>query len=239
MATVVVNPYADISLGGAASTGGTWTYVSNPTPAPTLPASYNSNMTFDDATNPFGVYVLKYTVDNSPLVGICTANLVEDEATWTYTYADTYVAPNDECGGSIGIAFPYTVPTQSLNRTNANYCPGPYYTTSASVPAGWGSGTWAGDAWFKIPYTLTSPVPLTLTIVVDGAPFGANGIDRPYLAVYEDTGACPGTLVDTSISTTQQGTLVISDQFLASTTFYLRVGSLDGFAGLFNIYLNT
>ena len=238
MATITVNPYNDISAGTPATEDGTWSYVSNPTPAPTLPVLFDDDLVFDDTTNPFGTYILKYTVDNSALVGICTDNEVEDEKTFTYEFQNTYIAPNDECVGSISVPFPYSGTSQSLNRTNANNCPGAYYTVSASVPAGWGTNTWAGDAWFKIIYSAPSgALPLALHIYVDGSPFGTAGINLPHIAVYETTSTCPGTLVDFNVSVNQEANVTVSDLFATSTVFYLRVGCPLGNAGLFNIYL--
>jgi hypothetical protein len=236
MATIIVNPYTDLGSGTA---NGTWSYVSNPTPAPTLPVTYNGNMTFDDTIHPFGVYVLKYTVTNAHLIGICTSTLVSHEATMTYNFQNTFPASNDECAGAITIPFPQsnTQPTSSLNRTNANSCPGAYYTVSANPPVLWG-GNLAGDAWFRIPYTVPTVIPLHLTVLVNGVPFGTNGINNVKTALYRSTSGCPGDLLELENSTNQTSQLVISDVFNENCVFFLRVCSPIGDAGLFNIFLN-
>ena len=169
---------------GSPSINGLWSIVSSPTPAPNPPAVYNGSMAFDSSVNPEGAYVLNYCVDY-----LCEG--AQTHCTeLTINYEHSTPATNNECSQALKIPLFSNGNGQltgDISGTNKGACNNNYTLSTVAVPFQWTTSL-DGDAWFLIivsPSTLT-PDNYLLTVEVDGTPYGASGIQIPYIGLYED-----------------------------------------------------
>lgn len=236
---IVIVPYdilTENNGGVPPTTGGTWTYVGSgstgaaPLP-PAAPGTYGGSLDFTGVTNADpGTYIYRYTVTS----GGCSGYADLDVSNYTQL-----IVSNNTCATAREILFPYSGGDATLtNQLLGEECPGQAMPTYSAIanPTAWGSLSFSGDLWYELNYDSTYPVtqPIQMTISVDGAPYGADGITEPFLAIYS---ACTPTLVtsDVPIANSQYADISVSGVFTSSFTYYIRVACQAGNEGKFDI----
>lgn len=220
-----------------ASTGGTWTYEGDVSPAPTPPVTYNGTADFSSVTE-FGDFPFKYTVTSG---SVTTSNI------YTVSWAEYDARVNDDCSNAIFIDLPSSFSSSfrvEIQDNLASSCPdgcAPATDSGTIKPTEWGSGTFAGDIW----YQCTLPVKSSLyyyQVLVDGVPFGEEGIVNPLLELWTGSSS-DDCLSITSLNATkgggQQAALTGSVPSTTSRKLAIRVSSNSGNEGLFRLTIKT
>lgn len=235
--TATVTANGEVFATGTATS--VWSYVgpgstgAAPLP-PNPPAAYNDDVTVDP-TVANGTYTYRYTV----ILGAKTSTADLD-----LVVADQLEPSNDNCADAINLAFPYTGGGSATvdNQTLGEDCPGQLSPTNSGVaiPSKWGSATYSKDLWYKFYWDASYPAPLpsTVTVTVDGKPYGPDGVNQPVIAVYD---SCGGTLVDAEVGiySKKQADIILSGMFTSSFTYYIRVSAAEGNEGKFDISLTV
>lgn len=220
-----------------ASTGGTWTYEGDVSPAPTPPVTYNGTADFSGVTE-FGDFPFKYEVTSG---GVTTSNI------YTVEWAEYDVRVNDDCSGAIFIPLPGSIVSNFdtfIEDNLASSCPGGCASATDSgttKPSEWGSGSFEGDIWYHT--TLPSKSSLYYyQVIVDGTSFGEEGIVNPLLELWSGTPA-DDCLSITSFAATKGGgkQAALTGSVPSSTPQQLRIriSANLGNAGKFKLTIRT
>lgn len=225
-------PYNDIN---SSTPGGTWTSSDDPNAPlfPLPPVDYDDPIDFTGSKA--GTVTYTYTVTN----GDCT-----DSKSIQYTVRAFTPIPNNTCATATVLAFPYGGGTGGVDNQNLSCsCPGNLKPTMSvtPVPAGWGtSSLYKADLWYRFQYTSTyfpTGQPSSMTISVDGTPYGTQGIKEPVIAVYSNCDTFFRSAVGEA--NLQQADLIITDVFTSDFTYYIRVSAREGDEGKFNISITV
>lgn len=231
--TAVITPFNELQTlnNTTLSTTGTWSYVGITSPNPAAPGTYNGTLDFTSSTKDVP-YVYRYTVTS----GSCT-----DTADITITPLAQTIVQNTICSKSSvlpGIATDVSDTDYTyFGQSNKAACPGiaSWSFSATAIPAQWQSSNpldYAGDLWFRIDVNTSTGG--SIVMAVDSSSYGGNQMYYPNLAIYSD---CAGTLVGafapSIVSSLTLGNVSVPSSTTAS--YYIRVGSLLGNEGKFNL----
>lgn len=192
-------------------TTGVWAKVSGP--GPSAPGTYNGSIDFEGTGS--GTTVYTYTVSG-------TCNMVGQVSV---QYSETGVRINDECGPSFTAVISAVPSFETIaDERFDGSCPSfAASTPSDDPPVSWGAATY-DDLWYRV-NTVSHKGTYTMTIQIDGAPYGVQGVTSPAIAIYESCDVADLLSANTPLPSGQSATVSTGLSSSGNPPYiYIRVG---------------
>ena len=228
---MVVTPFNNLTAASATNptTGGTWSSVAgNPGGDPGAPITYNGTINFTGVAA--GTYRYDYTVT-------CGGDTQTSRVSYVLGSANPPL--NDLCSKAATspaiYSSPYTYVWSAQNT--AEECPQEAASLDPeAIPGSWQSGTYDGDLWFVFPGAAYAGKRFIYATVNSSSFPTSTRMEYPNIAIYSGP-SCGSLTLDVA-----NGPNTITDTFATTTiplndpdNFYIRVSSLQGNEGKFNL----